>query len=212
MTGPAGGFHSLAPAPVSTKNRFLLLGDQGRERRIGALLVDYVREPWPRRGRSAPATARAAILTSPHVSAITAYTPASQAPALLRSMAFSYTSLSLSSPATADGSPVPSDGSISPAPADGFAGFGGDSFGGAGTAALCAEFCCCHDEETVVLRFEKRAEIDKTNRIPDTSVAVNCCSFPIDDTCSTSIERLQDLFGFELSSFSSVSGEVFAED
>ena len=81
--------------------------------------------------------------------------------------------MTLTYPAPADGSPVPTDGSISPAPADGFAGIGGDSFGGVGTAALCSEFGCCHDEETAVLRSEKR-EIDKTNIIPDPSVAVNC--------------------------------------
>ena len=125
MTGPIGGVYSLAPAPVSTKNRFLPLDDQGRERRIGSTLADYVREPQPRRGTSKPATARAAI--SPYVSAITAYTPASQASALVRSMAFSSISLTLTSPATADGSisPVPSDGSITPVPSDGSVGLHG---------------------------------------------------------------------------------------
>ena len=155
-----------------------------------------------------------------YVSAVTPYPPISQAASMMKSMenaslslSSSFISLTLSSPAPADGSPVPTDGSISLAPADGFAEFGGDSSGGVGTAPLCAEFCCCHDEETVVLRFEKRTEIDKTSIIPNTSVAVNCFTFPIGDTCSTKIETLQDLSGFELSiCLFYVSGGFFVED
>ena len=174
MTGHIGGFHSLAPAPVSIKHRFLLLDDQGRERRIGATLADYVREPRPRSGRSAPATAqplfpctlagvpstpataRAAMLTSPYVSAVTAYTPASQAPALVRSMASSSISLSLTSPnvtglpRSVDGSisPVPSDGSNSPVPSDGSL----TMHGGVGTEV---------HEDIVAVRYEKK-KVDKT--------------------------------------------------
>ena len=42
---------------------FCSLDDQGRERRIGTTLADYVRELRPRRGRSRPATAR--VFVSP---------------------------------------------------------------------------------------------------------------------------------------------------
>ena len=103
------------------------------------------------------------------------------------------------SPAPADGSPVPSDGSqVLP---DGFVQY-----------CDCLYCFCC--EETVVLKFvdhdiakpERQIEkIDKTHRIPDPSVAVKCGSFPIADTCSTNIEQLQGLFGFELSSFPEIA-------
>ena len=127
------------------------------------------------------------------------------------SLSSSSVSLTLSSPDPADGCLVPTDGSISTAPADGVAGIGGDSSGEPGTAALCSEFCCCHDAEIVVFRFKKR-EIDKTHIISDPSVAVSCCIFHIADTCSAKIGKLQELSGFDLSSFSGCSGEGFVGD
>ena len=66
-------------------------------------------------------------------------------------------------------SPVPSDGSFTPVPSDASVG----SNGGVGAEALCSKFCCYHDEETVVLRFEKR-EIDKTESISNSSIPKLC--------------------------------------
>ena len=94
-------------------------------------------------------------------------------------------------PAPADGFPVPSDGS--PVLSDGF-------------VKYCDCSCCCSCEETVVFKFvdhdiakpeekiEKKIEkIGQTHRTPDPSVVVKCGSFPIADTCSTTIGKLQDL-------------------
>ena len=81
---------------------------------------------------------------------------------------------------------------LSPAPAYGFSRIGGVSFGGVGTAALCSEFCCCHDEEIVVLRLEKR-EIDKTNIIPGPSVVSSCADLQEKDEQLAGHEKVTDV-------------------
>ena len=66
-------------------------------------------------------------------------------------------------------SPVLSDGSQDPS--DGSAG----SYGGTvGTEALCSN--CCNDEETVVLRFEKKKidNVEKTYCIHSSSIVSSC--------------------------------------
>ena len=117
--------------------------------------------------------------------------PASQVAALVRSMAFSSISLTWTSPTTADGSvsPVPSDGSITPVPSDGSVGL----HGGVGMEALCSKFCCCHDEETVVLRCEKR-EIDKQKSIHDPSIVSSCVVLHDEDEQFAEHEKVTDVY------------------
>ena len=69
--------------------------------------------------------------------------------------------------------------------------------GGVGTAALCAEFCCCHDEETVVLRFEKRAESDKTKSISNLSVTSSCVVLQEKDEQIAKHEKVTEIHGIE---------------
>ena len=182
---PVRGIYALSPAPlrratVPVSNRYLPLDDQGQQRRREITLGDYSAAPKkPRRGKAVFAAPLACSPScSPYVSAITAYTPASQAPEPLRSMAFSSSSLTLTSPTVTvchrsvagSISPVPSDGSNPLVPSDGSVG----SHGGVGTEVLCSEFFCFQDEETVVLRFENK-KIDQTYCDQDSSIVSSCC-------------------------------------
>ena len=145
-----GGVYALSPdpmrrtSPVPLSNRYLPLDQYGQAHHQHVTLGDFAVTPKkPRRGKAvfaallasleAPAASDWRVVAAcapilPYVSAITAYTPASQAAARVRPMALSTSSLTFSSvvsggefsgegtaassflPAPADGSPVPSDG------------------------------------------------------------------------------------------------------
>ena len=96
------------------------------------------------------------------------------------------------------------DGSTSPAPEDGFAGFRGKrlcaGYGGVGPAALCSKVCCCHNEEYVVLRFEKRTDIDhgkKTESISNQSIVSICVDVQEKVEQFTEHEKVTEVHGIE---------------